>query len=167
MATGAVTSCRPVIVLYHDVPSTPDGVSLDRETFERQIQLMSRHFELVSPGDPFRPRRALDRIRVLVTFDDGFRNNVEVAAPILRKYGVPALFFICSRHATPGRYLWFAYLRALERHFPERGFVFRGEFEFANDPRNFFNEEDPAVLRIARSFAESIVSTLINGFGVK
>ena len=46
-------------------------------------------------------------------------------------------------------------------------FVFRGEFEFANDPRNFFNEEDPAVLRIARSFAESIVSTLINGFGVK
>jgi Lipopolysaccharide-assembly len=45
--------------------------------------------------------------------------------------------------------------------------VFRGEFEFANDPRNFFNEEDPAVMRLARSFAESIVSTLINGFGVK
>lgn len=45
--------------------------------------------------------------------------------------------------------------------------VFRGEFEFANDPRNFFNEEDPAVMRMARSFAESIVSTLINGFGVK
>src|SRR5262249_491090 len=45
--------------------------------------------------------------------------------------------------------------------------IFRGEFEFANDPRNFFNEEDPAVLRIARSFAESIVSTLVNGFGVK
>src|SRR5687767_4471233 len=41
-------------------------------------------------------------------------------------------------------------------------FVFRGEFEFANDPRNFFSEEDPAVQRMARSFAESIVSTLIN-----
>ncbi len=40
--------------------------------------------------------------------------------------------------------------------------VFRGEYEFANDPRNFFNEEDPAVERMARSFAESIVSTLIN-----
>src|SRR6266566_304386 len=40
--------------------------------------------------------------------------------------------------------------------------VFRGEYEFANDPRNFFNEEDPAVQRMARSFAESIVSTLIN-----
>jgi Lipopolysaccharide-assembly len=51
--------------------------------------------------------------------------------------------------------------------YDNQNFVFRGEFEFANDPRNFFNEEDPAVLRIARSFAESIVSTLINGFGVK
>ena len=51
--------------------------------------------------------------------------------------------------------------------YDNQNFVFRGEYEFANDPRSFFNEEDPAVLRIARSFAESIVSTLINGFGVK
>ncbi len=51
--------------------------------------------------------------------------------------------------------------------YDNQNFVFRGEFEFANDPRNFFNEEDPAVQRIARSFAESIVSTLVNGFGVK
>lgn len=51
--------------------------------------------------------------------------------------------------------------------YDNQNFVFRGEFEFANDPRNFFNEEDPAVMRMARSFAESIVSTLANGFGVK
>ena len=51
--------------------------------------------------------------------------------------------------------------------YDNQNFVFRGEYEFANDPRNFFNEEDPAVMRMARSFAESIVSTLVNGFGVK
>jgi len=51
--------------------------------------------------------------------------------------------------------------------YDNQNFVFRGEFEFANDPRNFFNEEDPAVQRMARSFAESIVSTLVNGFGIK
>jgi hypothetical protein len=51
--------------------------------------------------------------------------------------------------------------------YDNQNFVFRGEFEFANDPRNFFNEEDPAVTRMARSFAESIVSTLVNGMGVK
>ena len=46
--------------------------------------------------------------------------------------------------------------------YDNQNYVFRGEFEFANDPRNFFSEEDPAVQRMARSFAESIVSTLIN-----
>jgi hypothetical protein len=46
--------------------------------------------------------------------------------------------------------------------YDNQNFVFRGEYEFANDPRSFFNEEDPAVQRMARSFAESIVSTLIN-----
>ena len=50
--------------------------------------------------------------------------------------------------------------------YDNQNFVFRGEYEFANDPRNFFDEEDPAVMRIARNFAESVVSTLINGFGV-
>jgi len=46
--------------------------------------------------------------------------------------------------------------------YDNQNFVFRGEYEFAGDPRSFFNEEDPAVLRMSRSFAESIVSTLIN-----
>src|SRR6478672_4460845 len=46
--------------------------------------------------------------------------------------------------------------------YDNQNFVFRGEYEFASDPRSFFNEEDPAILRMSRSFAESIVSTLIN-----
>jgi hypothetical protein len=46
--------------------------------------------------------------------------------------------------------------------YDNQNFVFRGEYEFANDPRTFFSEEDPAVQRMARDFAESIVSTLIN-----
>jgi lipopolysaccharide assembly LptE-like protein len=50
--------------------------------------------------------------------------------------------------------------------YDNQDYVFRGEFEFTDDPRSFFNEEDPAVERLARSFAESLVSTLTNGFGV-
>lgn len=50
--------------------------------------------------------------------------------------------------------------------YDNQDYTFRGEFEFTDDPRSFFNEEDPAVERLARSFAESLVSTLVNGFGV-
>lgn len=51
--------------------------------------------------------------------------------------------------------------------FDNQNFIFRDSFEFSSDPRSFFNEEDPAVERMSRAFAESVVSTIINGLGVK
>jgi Lipopolysaccharide-assembly len=51
--------------------------------------------------------------------------------------------------------------------YDNQNFVFRDSFEFSQDPRSFFNEEDPAVERMARAFAESAVSTIINGLGVR
>src|SRR5437868_223562 len=51
--------------------------------------------------------------------------------------------------------------------YDNQNFVFRDSFEFSEDPRSFFNEEDPAVERMARAFAESVVSAIVNGVGVK
>jgi len=51
--------------------------------------------------------------------------------------------------------------------YDNQNFIFRDSFEFSEDPRSFFNEEDPAVERMSRAFAESVVSTIINGIGVK
>lgn len=51
--------------------------------------------------------------------------------------------------------------------YDNQNFTFRDSFEFTSDPRSFFNEEDPAVERMARAFAESAVSAFINGMGVK
>ena len=51
--------------------------------------------------------------------------------------------------------------------YDNQNLVFRDSFEFSDDPRSFFNEEDPAVERMARAFAESVVSTIVNGMGVK
>jgi hypothetical protein len=51
--------------------------------------------------------------------------------------------------------------------YDNQNFVFRDSFEFTDDPRTFFNEEDPAVERISRAFAESVVSAIVNGLGVK
>ena len=50
--------------------------------------------------------------------------------------------------------------------YDNQNLVFRDSFEFSSDPRSFFNEEDPAVERMARAFAESSVSAFINGLGV-
>jgi len=47
--------------------------------------------------------------------------------------------------------------------FDNQGFVFKGEYELSDDPVSFFNEDDPAVDRIARDFAQSLVTTILDG----
>ncbi|MEP7339204.1 MAG: LptE family protein [Acidobacteriota bacterium] len=48
--------------------------------------------------------------------------------------------------------------------FDNQSFVFRGEYEISGDPKTFFSEEGPAVDRIARDFAKSVMTTILEGF---
>lgn len=114
-------------LVYHGIPCTTVAPQVDARTFESHVAFLVEHFEMVAPedGDKRRPARA--KIQVLLTFDDGFRNNAEIVAPILRRYRVPAVFFVCTRHAEPGKYLWFSYLKMLERCFKGNGFIYEGE----------------------------------------
>jgi hypothetical protein len=57
-------------------------------------------------------------------------------------------------------------VRDLKTHkilFQNPRMAFEGEYELSDDPQSFFNEENPAVDRIAKDFAQTIVSTLMEG----
>lgn len=54
---------------------------------------------------------------VVLTFDDGYYNNV-AALPVLREFGVPATFFISTNHVVQGKAFWWD---ALYRHAAGRG----------------------------------------------
>jgi peptidoglycan/xylan/chitin deacetylase (PgdA/CDA1 family) len=127
-----------VILLYHGIPKDSDGnFAIDGAAFEQQIIFLKQHFKIVPADRLWDRREAHENIRVMLTFDDSFRNHAEVAAPILRKHDVPATFFICSRHSISGKYLWFSYLRALEKHFPDDSLCFRSDrFNMSPDQRN-------------------------------
>jgi peptidoglycan/xylan/chitin deacetylase (PgdA/CDA1 family) len=43
---------------------------------------------------------------LVLTFDDGLRNNFSVVYPILRRLQVPATFFVCPDLIGSGRWLW-------------------------------------------------------------
>jgi outer membrane lipopolysaccharide assembly protein LptE/RlpB len=47
--------------------------------------------------------------------------------------------------------------------FQNQDFTFRGEYELPEGPESLYNEEDPAVERIAREFAQSLISTILEG----
>jgi peptidoglycan/xylan/chitin deacetylase (PgdA/CDA1 family) len=124
----ALSSRSPIVLLYHGVPRKGDNTCVDGALFEQHVLFLKQYCDFVTQENVGKHRKALDKIRVLLNFDDGMRNNATVVAPILRRHEVPAVFFVCSRHATAGKYLWFTYLCALERHFAGNGFRFRGEF---------------------------------------
>ncbi len=48
--------------------------------------------------------------------------------------------------------------------FDNQNYVFKTEYEVTGDPNNFFNEEGPAVTRLARDFAKSVLTTILEGF---
>ncbi len=48
--------------------------------------------------------------------------------------------------------------------FDNGNYVFSSEYEIAGDPKTFFSEEGPATDRIARDFAKSVISTILEGF---
>lgn len=76
------------------------------ETFEAQLRFLRDHFDPIAPSEVTRPFDG-KRLRFAITFDDGYLDNLTVAAPILRKLDIPAAFYIVSNYAgTTHRFWW-------------------------------------------------------------
>jgi peptidoglycan/xylan/chitin deacetylase (PgdA/CDA1 family) len=89
-------------VVFHDIAETESsftkgmGVTISPARFESALRFISKHYNPVSLQDVLAdpdglrlPPRPL-----LVTFDDAYVAVAEVAAPMCRKFGVPAVFFV-------------------------------------------------------------------------
>jgi glycosyltransferase involved in cell wall biosynthesis/peptidoglycan/xylan/chitin deacetylase (PgdA/CDA1 family)/SAM-dependent methyltransferase len=84
-------------------------------TPERLVEVVSFFARTLRPVDGAELRARGIRGRLLaITFDDGFADNLEIAAPILERVGVPAAFFVSSRCIDDGAVPWpdEAYARA-------------------------------------------------------
>jgi peptidoglycan/xylan/chitin deacetylase (PgdA/CDA1 family) len=93
-------SRRLLVLGWHNVascPSSPSAGDTAIEGFARQVALLGRVANVVPLGPALArlssgsglPRRA-----VAITFDDGYRDNLELAVPVLERLGLPATFFL-------------------------------------------------------------------------
>ena len=81
-----------------DEPSFPQ-MHIDEETFDAHCRVLRAACHPISLTDWREARaggRALPARPVLVTFDDGYRSVFEIARPILKRYGIPAVIFVCT-----------------------------------------------------------------------
>jgi peptidoglycan/xylan/chitin deacetylase (PgdA/CDA1 family) len=96
---NGAADARLRVLMYHKVNDLPENpLSVPVGAFDDQLaQLRELGYTVVSLDDVlahYRDRVALPARPVLITFDDGYRDNLEHAAPVLQKHGYQAVIFV-------------------------------------------------------------------------
>lgn len=154
---------RAVVLMYHRVlPAGADtfshpGIIVTPETFDRQMAFLAQHFRSLTPAQ-FKQELAASsfgRRACLVTFDDGWWDNLEYALPVLKKHDIPAIVFVATGYIGTTETFWqerlarLAYLAGV-RHGLESGVLH--DIGFGGVPR-----ATPGQFRLrAREFVTSL-----------
>ena len=104
------------IIAYHGIIRSPlmvhDWCFVDEDSFSMQIGYLKKRFEIVSLS------KAVERLRngeikhptVVITFDDGYQNNFDVAFPILYREKIPATIFLTTGLINTNDTVWYCRL---------------------------------------------------------
>ncbi|MBD3198074.1 MAG: polysaccharide deacetylase family protein [Candidatus Lokiarchaeota archaeon] len=76
-----------------------------RHNFEKQIVFIKKHVGFIHSTE-IENQLSDDSLRVIFTFDDGYKDNYEIAFPILKKHGLDAIFFITTKYIGTKDYIW-------------------------------------------------------------
>jgi peptidoglycan/xylan/chitin deacetylase (PgdA/CDA1 family) len=102
---------KAVILMYHRVAeSGPDPwwLSVTPKHFSEHLDVLRRQTSPTSLGQLTSGslRRRLSRKAVVVTLDDGYADNLTIAAPLLRQHDVPATLFVTTAAIGDARGFW-------------------------------------------------------------
>jgi peptidoglycan/xylan/chitin deacetylase (PgdA/CDA1 family) len=110
---GVHRTAEVPILMYHYISKPPKGADVYRldlsvtpENFEAQLAWLSNHgYQTITLRDlvfHLTAGRALPEKPVILTFDDGYRDNYANAFPLLKEYGYTGTFFILTRPIDDG-----------------------------------------------------------------
>src|SRR5262249_13684606 len=136
---GPLRTRHLTVLTYHRVvppgPVPPHGDHRPHVTvdlFDRHVAILKSFFSLIDTrtlDEHLRGGTALPRNPAMITFDDGYLDNHDLALPILLRHGVRATFFVSTRYVTERRRFWWDRLEhaiyqaaagRVEVHYPER-----------------------------------------------
>lgn len=111
-----------LILMYHSVRANPaedqawvaPGITHSTKVFASHMELVARQFNPVSLDQILlflEGRMKLPRRPVAVTFDDGYLDNVQEAAPVLQRFAIPAAFYLATSVIGELEVPWFCRVR--------------------------------------------------------
>lgn len=110
-------------IMYHGVVRKNSSFFSPRHIpesqFEQHLKYYKKNFKIISLSESFKnPELSIDSSKKIITisFDDGFKNNLEIALPLLEKYEIPVTFFvsgICTENVDDC-FLWTEMMAGLQ-----------------------------------------------------
>lgn len=99
------------ILVYHRVNEVvKNGLTVSTRLFDKQMKILSKHYRVISLRELLSELKnggISKRNTVVITFDDGYEDNYLNAAPILKKYNLPAFFFVTAGYInTDEKFPW-------------------------------------------------------------
>jgi peptidoglycan/xylan/chitin deacetylase (PgdA/CDA1 family) len=149
---------EPETNLFYDpvISCTPDS-------FRAQIDWLSHHTRILTLEeliDRAQSNSLWQEPTVLVTFDDGYRDNFDVAVPILAERNVPATFFIPTEFLDTPQVPWWDYVAYVVKHTQVRRFTLERSSERNGAPLEINVETMPqsvAIMTIIRALLDDTV----------
>lgn len=114
-ALSTLSASGALILMYHSIASAEDAAfidprnHLDPDLFETQISFLARSRRIISIDELTAAIAADENLppgTVVISFDDGYRDNLEIAAPILQKHGLPAVLYLPTAMIDDGENPW-------------------------------------------------------------
>ena len=109
---GFASRKQALVLTYHSIQKQPlpfrVWCHLAEEKFQAQISYLASNFRCVSLSMLLTEMESghILPYTVAVTFDDGFRDNVTTALPILQQHQVPATIFLTTDFVGSTQLLW-------------------------------------------------------------
>ena len=149
-AAGAVT-----VVAYHRInpaaahnyPFDEELFSATPEQFSRELRYFRRNLDILTMSElaaGMRNPETLPARPAVVTFDDGYADNHDIAMPLLKEQGISACFFLCTRIVGTADIPWYDAFVCCLKHSNRSSLP------------SPFGADDPPYVLDKRSLAESI-----------
>lgn len=149
-----MTAPRHLILVYHNF-SRGSGRSRQCEYHSLQgtvpigllqshLRWLSQFADFVTLDEVLRPGRAT-RWKVAVTLDDGYRNNISLALPVFKQFGVPLTWFVATKYVEDDLLPWWDLVDFVARKTQHTLTIQTGKSQYSFD---LSDEEDRTCFRL-------------------
>lgn len=160
----------------HQGIGNTEDIHIHVDDFREICNLLARHYRVISLDeavDRLARREPCPRGAVILTFDDGYRSNYELAYPILKQYGLPGTIFVATDFVENGCWQWWDRLEYALGHTGRQaiditfgGGQFRHPLRNNEERRNAFLHLLPFVKRLPQETVRQCVGMIEENLGL-